>query len=131
MSTNAAMTAGDLADLFNDLSQAIDDFRLSDAVQDGADPSTLARLKDEAQALENRAHQFITQDMTSTLARIQPDLQRIVAATDRVKRQTGVLNSVTKAIDIATAGVALGAAIATGNLASIGATTQAFVSSIG
>ena len=29
MSANGAVTAGDLADLFNDLSQAVDEFRLN------------------------------------------------------------------------------------------------------
>ena len=50
-----AAAAGRLADLFNSLSQALDDFRLEDHVPPiSADQS--ARLKDEAQALEDRAH---------------------------------------------------------------------------
>ena len=88
-------------------------------------------MKDEAQALENRAHQFVAQDMADTLARIQPDLQKLVNATAKVKQQTGLLNGVSKAIGVATAGVALGAAIATGNIAAIASTAQAFADSVG
>jgi uncharacterized iron-regulated protein len=118
MSANVAVTAGDLADLFNDLSQAIDEFRLSPPA--GTTTADLARLKDEAQALENRAHQFVAADMANTLARVQSDLQKLVDATGRVKKQIRLLN-----------GVAVGAAIATGNVAAIASTAQAFVSSIG
>ena len=128
MNANGTVTAGDLADLFNGLSQSIDDFRVN--APPGTTTDDLARLKDEAQALENRAHQFIAQDMAETLSRIQPDLQTIVDATAKVQQQIGVLNDVSKAISIATAGVALGAAIATGNIAAIGSTAQAFADSV-
>jgi cob(I)alamin adenosyltransferase len=131
MSPNGAVTAGDLADLFNDLSQAIDDFRLSDRVPVGTPATELARLKDEAQALEDRAHQFTAQSMAATLAAIQSDLQKIAAATATAKTQLAHLNNVSKAISIATAGVALGAAIATGNIPSIAATAGAFAQSVG
>jgi hypothetical protein len=88
-------------------------------------------MKNDAPAPENRAHQFVVQDMAHTLAQIQPELQALVTATAKVNQQTSLLNDVSKAIGIATAGVALGAAIATGNVASIASTAQAFADSVG
>jgi len=64
-----AAEAGQLADLFNSLSQALDDFRLGDRIPP-LPADQLARLKDEAQALEDRAHFFTAQAIGATLQSI-------------------------------------------------------------
>jgi hypothetical protein len=121
--------AGALADLFNNLSQALDDFRLSDH-----DPplssEELGRLKDEAQALEDRAHYFTAQAIGATLQSIQPDLANIKAVTAQAKNHVGVLQDVSKVISIATSALSLGTAIAAGNPASIVAATSALAQTL-
>ena len=84
-----AAEAGQLVDLFNNLSQALDDFRLADHTPPLA-TDELARLKDEAQALEDRAHYFTAQAIGATLQSIQPDLANIKAVTAQAKTQVGV-----------------------------------------
>lgn len=124
-----AVDAGELADLFNDLSQALDDFRLGD--HDPAIPADqLARLKDEAQALEDRAHFFTAQAIGATLQSIQPDLANIKAVTAEAKAQIGVLNEVSRVISIATSALSLGTAIAAGNPGSIVSAASALAQTI-
>ncbi|MGA2147408.1 MAG: hypothetical protein ABSH49_20875 [Bryobacteraceae bacterium] len=110
--------AGNLADLFNSLSQALDDFRLADHVPP-IPTDQLGRLKDEAQALEDRAHYFTAQAIGATLQSIQSDLANIKTVTAQAKAQVGVLNDVSKVISIATSALSLGTAIAAGNPASV------------
>jgi len=124
-----AAEAGQLADLFNSLSQALDDFRLGDRVPPIPDDQ-LARLKDEAQALEDRAHYFTAQAIGATLQSIQSDLTNIKAVTAQAKAQLVVLNDVSKAISIATSALSLGTAIAAGNPASIAAAAEALAQTL-
>ena len=124
-----AVAAGQLADLFNSLSQALDDFRLEDHVPPiSADQS--ARLKDEAQALEDRAHYFTAQAIRATLESIQSDLANIKAVTAEAKAQLEVLNDASKAISIAASALSLGTAIAAGNPASIAAAANALAQTL-
>ena len=124
-----AAEAGQLADLFNNLSQAVDDFRLADH-----DPplttDQMSRLKDEAQALEDRAHHFTAEAIGATLQSIQSDLGSIKAVTTDAKNQLAVLNDVSKAISIATSALSLGTAIAAGNPLSIASAAQALAQTI-
>ncbi|MGI4829723.1 MAG: hypothetical protein ACRYFU_16235 [Janthinobacterium lividum] len=120
-----AAQANELAVLFNDLSQAVDDFRLN--FEPPLQSEQMSRLKDESQALEDRAHYFTAQAIGATLAQIAPDLDAIKATTVEAKRQLYNLNSISKAISIATSAVSLGAAIAAGNPAAIAAATEALV----
>lgn len=119
-----AVEAGRLADLFNELSQAVDDFRLDDHVPP-IPASQLTRLKDEAQALEDRAHHFTAEAIGATLQTIQPDLANIKAVTAQATEQLGVLNDVAKIISIVTSALSLGTAIAAGNPLSIAAAAEA------
>ena len=125
-----AQEAEDLARLFNKLSQALDDFRLSDSIPDDTPPELLARLKDEAQALEDKAHFFTAEAIGATLQSVQIDLAKIKAATAEATAQVAKLNDVSKVISIATAGLALGASIASGNPGSIVATAEAFAQAV-
>jgi hypothetical protein len=125
-----AAEAGRLADLFNDLSQAVDEFRLSD--QDP--PLTgyqMARLKDEAQALEDRAHYFTAEAIGATLQSIQQELANIKAVTSQAQAQLRVLNNISRAIAIATSALSLATAIAAGNPSSIGAAAKALAETLG
>jgi hypothetical protein len=124
-----AAEAGELADLFNDLSQKVDDFRLADHAP-ALTPDQLARLKDEAQALEDRAHYFTAQAIGATLQSIQSDLASIKAVSAQAKTQLGKLNDVSKIISVATSALSLGTAIAAGNPASIIAATKALTQTL-
>lgn len=121
--------AGQLADLFNDLSQAIDDFRLADHTPP-LSVGQLARLKDEAQALEDRAHYFTAQAIGATLEAIQPDLDKIKRVTAQAKSQLAVLNDVSKVIAVATSALSLGTAVAAGNPSSIMAAADALAQTV-
>jgi hypothetical protein len=122
--TSPADQFGHLADLFNDASQAVDDFRLADH-QPPLSADEMARLKDEAQSLENRAHHFTAESMGAILDSIQDDLENIKTVTAEAATQLGHLNDVSKAISIATSVLSLGTAIAAGNPASIVAAAEA------
>jgi hypothetical protein len=126
-----AAEAGNLADLFNALSQAVDDFRLGDTIPADTPRDQVARLKDEAQALEDRAHHFTAEAIGATLQSIQPDLANIKAVTAEAKTEVGILNDVSKVISIATLGLSLGTAIAAGNPASIAAAVEALAQAVG
>ena len=124
-----AAEAGQLADLFNGLSQALDDFRLDDH-NPPIPGDQLARLKDEAQALEDRAHYFTAQAIGATLQSIQPNLANIKAVTTQAKNQLGVLNDVSKVISIATSALSLATAIAAGNPGSIATAATALAQTL-
>jgi hypothetical protein len=126
---DAAAEAGQLADLFNSLSQALDDFRLADHTPP-VPADQLARLKDKAQAMEDRAHFFTAQAIGETLQSVQPDLANIKAVTAQAKTQVTVLNDVSKVISIATSALSLGTAIAAGNPASIVAAAGALAQTL-
>ena len=126
---NPADEANQLADLFNSLSQELDDLRLGGALA-GASAADLARLKDESQALEDRAHFFTAQAIGATLQTIQSDLAAIKSVTADAKDQLSTLNSVSKAIAIATSAVSLGAAIAAGNPPAILAAAQGLAQTV-
>ena len=120
--------ANALAVLFNDLSQAVDDFRLS--YEPPLQGEQMSRLKDESQALEDRAHYFTAQAIGATLAQIAPDLDRIKNVTTDAKQQLGHLKDISRAISIATSALSLGTAIAAGNPASIAAAAAALVQTL-
>jgi len=123
ISIDPTAEAGRLADLFNDLSQAVDEFRLSDL-----DPPLtmlqMSRLKNEAQALEDRAHFFTAEAIGATLQTIQQDLANIKAVTAQAQQQFQVLTNISKAIAIATSALSLATAIAAGNPLNIAAAAK-------
>jgi hypothetical protein len=113
-----AAEAGRLADLFNNLSQALDDFRLGDHIP----PLTVdesARIKDQAQELEGLSQNFTAQAIGAALQSIESDLANIKAVTAQTETQLGVLNDASKVISIAASALTLGVAIAAGNPSAI------------
>jgi len=129
MAFDPADEANQLANLFYSLSQATDDLRLGGTL---VAPSVddLASLKDQADRLDNCGHSFTAQAIGATLANIQDDLANIKNVTADAKAQLGKLTDVSKAIAAATAGVALGLAITSGNPATILAATGAFATAV-
>jgi hypothetical protein len=124
-----AAEANQMADLFNDLSQAVDDFRLSD-LDPPLSTDQASRLKDEAQSMEDRAHYFTAEAIGATLQSIQPDLANIKAVTAEAKSQLNNLDDISKAISIATSALSLGTAIAAGNPMSIAAAATALAQTL-
>jgi hypothetical protein len=119
-----AAEAGQLADLFNDLSDAVDEFRLSNQNPPLTSQET-SRLKDEAQMLEDRAHYFTAEAIGATLQSIQPNLSQIKLVTAEACDQLETLDKVSRVISIATSALNLATAIAAGNPSSIFAAATA------
>lgn len=121
--------ARQLATLFDNLSLALDDFRLNDH-----DPplssKDAARLKKEADALEDLSHYFTAQAIGATLQKIQPDLENIKALTKEAKEQVAKLNEISKVFTIAGAALSLGKVIITGDPVSILASAEAFAQTV-
>ena len=125
-----AVEALQLARLYHALSQALDEFRLSDRVPADTPPDQRALLKQRAQDLEDVSHDFTADAISAILQSIPTSLANIKAVTADAKTQLGHLNAVTKVISIATAGLALGTAIASGNPAGIATAIEPFVQAV-
>lgn len=121
--------ANNLADSFYALSQAVDDFRFT-ARNPPLSPIQSGQLKDESQALEDRAHYFTAQAIGATLQGIQGDLANIKTLTAQAQQQVQVLNDVDKVIKIVTSALTLGTAIAAGNIPTILSSAQALAGAV-
>ena len=119
-----ATEANNLANGFYALSQATDDFRFA-ARNPPLTDAQAALLKDESQALDDRAHYFTAEAIGATLQIIQEDLSNIKVLTAQAKQQVQNLNDVDKVIKIVTSALSLGTAIAAGNVPSILSAAQA------
>ncbi len=124
MTIDPAAEANALADRFNDLSQAVDEFRL------GFEPplrnEQMSQLKDVSQALEDCAHHYTAVAIGATLQAIQPDLEKIKLVTEQAAAQLAKLNNIERGITLATLALSLGTAIAAHDPATIIAAVQAF-----
>jgi hypothetical protein len=114
-----ATEADELVDIFNGLSQALDDFRLGPIIPPGTTADELERVKSLAQALEDLAHNFTAESIGATLRSVQASLDRIKMVTREAKEQLARLKDVSKAISIAAFALDIGTGIAEGNPASI------------
>ena len=121
--------ANSLANSFYALSQAVDSFRFS-SINPPLTAMQSGQLKDESQALDNRAHYFTAQAIGATLQAIQGNLANIKKLTAEAQQQVQTLNDVDKVIKIVTSALSLGAAIAAGNIASIGSAVQALAGTV-
>jgi len=124
-----AAEANNLANCFYALSQAVDNCRFAartpplTALQAG-------QLKDESQALDNRAHYFTAQAIGATLQSIQPDLANIKTLTAQAAQQVKGLQDADKVIKIVTSALTVGTAIAAGNVTTILSAAQALAAAI-
>jgi hypothetical protein len=109
-----AAEATELATLFSDLSQAVDEYRLADHTPP-LSMGNRARLKDEAQVLENRSYHFTAQAIGATLQSVQADLEKIKDTTEQAAQQLGKLEDFAKVISITVSASSLAGAIAAGN----------------
>jgi len=119
-----AAEANNLAKGFYSLSQSVDGFRFAPRNP----PLTVtqaARLKDESQALDNRAHYFTAQAIGATLDAIQGDLANINTLTAQAEQQVQNLNDIDEVITTVTSVLSLGTAIASGNVGNILSAAQA------
>src|ERR1017187_1626046 len=119
--------AEELAQIFFNLSNAVDDFRLRNF--NALSPTEQQRLKDQAQALDTRGQQYTADASGAILQGIQPHLQNIKQATQSAQDALAHLNNVVKAITIVDAAVLVGS-IVTGDLGSIGDNVQCLFQAI-
>ena len=124
-----ATEANNLANIFFSLSQALDSFRFAPR-NPPLTPTQAARLKDESQALDDRAHHFTAEAIGATLQAIQGDLASIKTLTAQAKQQVQKLNDVDKVIKVVTSALSLGTAIAAGNLGNIQSAVEALAQAV-
>jgi hypothetical protein len=122
--------AEELAQIFYNLSNAVDDFRLRPANYATLSPADQERLKGQAQALASRAQQCTADAMGAILRGIQAHLANIKQATQAAQDALGRLSDVAKGIAIVDSAVALVASIASGNLGSVGDSVQGLYQAI-
>src|SRR5215470_16047645 len=119
---DAAAQAAQLAQIFFDLSNAVDDFRLRN--WNSLSAAQQQQLKDEAQALDTRGQEATADALAAILQNIQPHLQNIQQATTDARDTLAHLNEIVKALAIVDAAVALVGSIVAGDLSSIGSGVQ-------
>ncbi len=113
-----AAEATDIANLFFRLSAQVRQFRIDNADLTDDDKE---RLDVEAQGLQARANFFNAESIGATLQSLQPTLDNLKKVTIDAQTAIARLTNVANVVAIATAGVALGAAISAGDVGSIGA----------
>jgi len=118
MPIDPAKQAEELAQIFFDLSSAVDKFRLDN--YGAIPPAVQQRLKEQAQALDTRGQQCIADALGAIVQGIQPHLADIKQATQDAKDALAHLNEVAKGFAIVDSAVALVGAIVAGDWGSIG-----------
>jgi hypothetical protein len=129
MPINPAKQAEELAQVFFNLSNAVDAFRLSN--YGTISPADQLRLKKQAQALDTRGQQCTADALGAILQGIQPHLARIKKATQDAQDALAHLNDVAKGIAIVDCAVALVGSIMEGDLGSIGDSVNGLYQVIG
>ena len=117
MPIDAAAEAGKLAQRYFELSEAVDNFRLTHFNEIA--PERREQLKQEAQALATRGQEATAATLGAILEGIQAHLAAIQQATKDARDALNTLNSVAKGLAIVDAAVALVGSIAAGNVASV------------
>jgi hypothetical protein len=123
-----AAQARELSILFLQLSMAVDQFRHDHF--DELSATMRARLKDQAQHLDDLSDHFTAAAIGATLKLIQDDLDNIKNATRQARQAVATIQKIEKVASIVSAGVALGAAIFAGNPANIGSAVTALSGAI-
>lgn len=101
--------ARQLADLFANLSQALNNFRRSDPHLTSAQSD---HLKKKAGALQDLSIHFTAEAIGATLQEIQPNLEHIKTLTTEAENQVAQLKDISKVLSIAASVFSLGMALA-------------------
>jgi hypothetical protein len=120
--------AEELARIFFNLSNAVDDFRLRNF--NALLPADRQRLKEQAQALDTRGQQATADALGAILQGIQPHLSNIKQATQDAQDALTHLNDVAKGIAIVDSAVALVGSIMAGDLGSIADNVRGLVNTV-
>jgi len=128
MPIDPAKQAEELAQIFFNLSDAVDKFRLGN--YGAISPAQQQQFKIQGQALASRGQQFTADALGAILQNIQPHLQNIKKATQGAQDALTHLNDVVKAITIVNSAVALVGSIVAGDVGSIGDDVQSLFTAI-
>jgi hypothetical protein len=122
-------SAHDLANLYADLSNSVDSFRLSQ--QPTLSPDEFAAIGNTASNLLHISNQFLSAAISATLANVQVDVDNIIAITQAAQNALKTIQNVQKVVSIATAAVTLGLAIVSGNVGSIASGVGGLATAVG
>jgi len=109
--------ASDLASIFFQWSQAVDDFRDNNAATLTSDQKV--RLKDLAGQLDDISTHFTLSDIAASVAAIQPQIDQIKTVTANAKATLQKLNTVAKVVSVVGAVAAIGVSAAAGNVGGV------------
>jgi hypothetical protein len=122
MPIDAAKQAEGLAQIFFNLSDAVDDFWQRNYADLSADQAR--EFKVQAQALASQGQRCSAQALAAILQDIQPHLADIKQAAQDAQNALARLNDIAKAAAIVDSAVALGHSVCTGDLGSIANNVQ-------
>ncbi len=125
-SADPAVEAAELAELFQELSEAVDEFRLDEQIRHLTGRDQLVKLKFLGQKLDEQVGAFQTEETVELLAVTQPDLGRIKLLAVEAKVRIALLEDADRVIAIAVAGLSAGAAIVSGDAVLIESSTHQF-----
>ncbi|MGO4885296.1 MAG: hypothetical protein ACLP59_31395 [Bryobacteraceae bacterium] len=126
--SDIATQASQLADLFMQLSMALDKYRAAHATELTSDERH--QLADNAQHLDDFSEQFTAEAIGATLAGIQANVNNIIKATKDAQKAIKTVAAIEKVVAITSAAVALGASIASGNPGTIASAAGALAESV-
>jgi signal recognition particle GTPase len=109
--------ASDLATLFFQWSQAVDEFRGNNAPTLTSDQKV--RLKDFAGQLDDISTHFTLADIASTIASIQPQINQIKTVTANAKNTLRKLKTTAQIVSAVAAVVAIGVSVEGGNVGGV------------
>jgi hypothetical protein len=120
MATSAEQ-ASQLANLFLELSESVDQFRETNAASLSDDD--LDSLVDTATQLREVSQQLNGESIAATLDQVQDNVNNIIAATKDAQQAVKKIKKVQNVFAIAEAAASLGAAIASGKIGTIGSSS--------
>jgi hypothetical protein len=120
MATSAEQ-ASQLADLFAQLSESVDQFRETNSAS--LSDTDLDNLVKTANQLEDLSDELTAQSIAATLDQVQDNVNNIIAATKDAQQAVKKIKKVQNVFAIAEAAAAVGAAIASGNIGTIGSSS--------
>lgn len=127
-SFDTADRARAIARAFAMMSEAIDEFRHRRAQQ--LTDAQRESLIDEAVRLDNYSDAFTAEAIAKTLESLKDEVDNLTAATEQAAAALAKVQAIERISSITAAALALGAAIATGDLAAAGSSVKDLVSAV-